>query len=293
MSEGQIEPAFACRQASEGQEQQEIKSMSKLKNVFSMIKTPYFLKNLAGVLLFLVGAFGLLFLWLNFYTMHGKSIQVPDFTDMELVDARTIAKSNHVTLVISDSMFLRDKPPGVVLSQKPEKGASVKKGRKIYLAVTKFTPDMVVLPKVFGVSEDYRQYAKKLKRLGVSTKVKKEVYNHRLSGGTILKVYYKGKDISDKIEKGVKIPVGSTLAFVVSRRSSDFVKVPDLACLPEDEAISLLELNDLKIGNVEKLPGRTASDSYIVKQSPYPGKTLHTGGKVSITVGTKAAAGCN
>jgi len=271
----------------------QIISMSKLKNVLGMMMTPYFLKNLAGVLLFLMGAFGLLFLWLNFYTMHGKSIQVPDFQDMEMADAQTIAKSSHVELVISDSMFLKDKPPGVVLSQKPEKGASVKKGRKIYLTVTKFTPDMVTLPKVFGVSEDYRQYAKKLKRLGVSTKVKKEVYNHRLSGGTILKVYYKGKNISNEIEKGVKIPVGSTLAFVVSRSSSNMVKVPDLSCLPEDEAVSLLELNDLKIDKVEKLPGRTANDSYVVKQSPYPGKTLRTGGKVSITVGTKAAAGCN
>ncbi len=269
------------------------KVKNKFKNVLDMMKTPYFLKNLAGVLLFLVGTFGLLFLWLDFYTMHGKSIQVPDFRDMEIADARTIAQSNHVELVISDSMFLKDKPPGVVLSQKPEKGASVKKGRKIYLSVTKYTPDMVTLPKVFGVSEDYRQYSKKLKRLGVSTKVKKEVFNHRLSGGTILKVFYKGKDISDDLEKGVKVPVGSTLGFVVSRRSSDFVKVPNLSCLPEDEAISLLELNDLKIGKVEKLPGRTANNSYVVKQSPYPGKSLRTGGKVSITVGSKAAAGCN
>jgi len=151
----------------------------------------------------------------------------------------------------------------------------------------------VTLPKVFGVSEDYRQYSKKLKRLGVSTKVKKEVFNHRLSGGTILKVYFKGKDISDDLEKGVKVPVGATLGFVVSRRSSDFIKVPNLSCLPEDEAISLLELNDLKIGQVEKLPGSKANNSYVVKQSPYPGKSLRTGEKVNITVGTKAAAGCN
>jgi len=267
--------------------------MNRFKNIISMVKTPYFLKNLAGVLLFLVGVFGLFFLWLNFYTLHGKSIQVPDFKDMELADAQTIAKSNDVELVISDSMFLKDKPPGVVLSQKPEKGAAVKKGRKIYLAVTKFTPDMVTLPKVFGVSEDYRQYAKKLSRLSVSAKIKKEVFNHRLSAGTILKVFYKGKDISNDIEKGVKVPVGSTLGFVVSRRSSDFVEVPNLSCLPEDEAVSLLELNDLKIDKVEKLPGRTATNSYVVKQSPYPGKKLHIGQKVSITVGTKAAAGCN
>jgi len=267
--------------------------MSKLKNVFDMLKTPYFLKNLLGVLLFLVAAFGLLFLWLDFYTMHGKTIQVPDFRDMEIADARTIAKSNHVELVISDSMLLKDKPVGVVLSQKPEKGAAVKKGRKIYLSVTKFTPDMVTLPKVFGVTEDYRQYSKKLKRLGLATKVKKEVYKHRLSGGTILKIFYKGKDISNDIEKGMKIPVGATLGFVVSRSTSDMVKVPNLACLPEDEAISLLELNALKIGKVEKLSSRTAANSYVVKQSPYPGKTLRTGGKVSITVGSKAAAGCN
>jgi len=267
--------------------------MSKVKNIISMIKTPYFILNLAGVLLFLVGVIGLLFLWLNYYTMHGKSIQVPDFHDMEIADARTIAKSKHVELVISDSMFLRDKAPGVVLSQKPAQGTSVKKGRKVYLSVTKFTPDMVTLPKVFGVSEEYRQYAKKLNRLGISTKVKKEVFNHRLSGGTILKVYSNGKDISNSIEKGIKIPVGSTLDFVISRRASDIAKVPDLSCLPEDEAINLLKLNDLKIDKIEKLPGRTANNSYVVKQSPYPGKSLSTGGKVSITVGTKAAAGCN
>ncbi len=256
------------------------------------MKTPYFLKNLAGVLLFLVGVIGLLFLWMDWYTMHGKSIQVPDFKDMEIADAQTIAQANDVKLVISDSIFLKDKRPGIVLSQKPKQGAAVKKGRKIYLSVTKFTPDQVTLPRVFGVSEEYRQYSKKLKRLGISTKVKKEVFNHRLAGGTILKVYYKGKNISDDIEKGVKIPVGSTLYFEISRRASDFVKVPDLSCLPEDEAISLLELNGLEIGKTEKLPGTTSSNSYVIKQSPYSGKTLHTGEKVNITVGPKAAAGC-
>lgn len=267
--------------------------MSKVKNFLSQLKTAYFLKNLAGVLLFLVGAFGLFFLWLNYYTMHGKSIQVPDFKDMEIVDARAIANANHVELVISDSIFLKDKKPGMVLAQKPEQGAKVKKGRKIYLSITKFTPDLVALPRVFGVTEEYRQYSKKLKRLGIGTKVKKEVFKYRLSGGTILKVFYKGKDISEEIEKGVKVPVGATLGFVISRRASDFVKVPKLACLPEDEAVSLLELTGLAIGKVEKLPGTSARDSYVVKQSPYPGKTLRTGQKVNITVGTKAAAGCN
>ncbi len=270
--------------------------MNKIKNFFfqayCMARTPYFLKNLLGILLFLAAVFGLLFVWLNFYTQHGKTIQVPDFRDMEMADARSVAEASHVTLVVSDSIFLKDKRPGVVLSQKPAQGAIVKNGRKIYLSITKYTPDQVALPKVFGMTEDYKRYSKKLKRLGISTKVVKEVYNRRLASGTILKVFYKGKDISNQIEKGVKIPVGSTIGFIISRSASEYVNVPDLGCMSEDEAVFLLESSNLAVGKIEKLPGTTADNAYVIKQSPYPGKSLHTGAKVDLTVGTKAAGGC-
>lgn len=253
----------------------------------------YLLKNTFGILLFVFGSIALFFIWLNFYTRHGESIKVPDFNDMEMIDAKAIAKSNKITLIVSDSIFMKGKKAGVVLSQNPKKGESVKAGRKVYLAVTKFTPDKVTLPKVFGVTEDYRQYSKKMKRLGISTKIKKEVYKRRLASGTILKVFYKGENISNKIEKEYKIPVGSTLFFEVSRSASNFVPVPDLACMSEDEATFLLEGSNLAVGNIKRLPGTQANNSYVISQKPFPGKTLHTGDKVSITVGSKTAAGCN
>ncbi len=269
----------------------------RLKNFFQkiwlMVRTPYFLKHFVGVLAFLGAVIGLLFFWLDSYTLHGKSIQVPDFADMELVDAKAVAKASDVILIVSDSTFRSDKLPGVVLTQNPKKGAGVKKGRKIYLSITKFTPDEINMPKLFGVSENYKQYSKKLARLGIKTKISKEIFRQRLSSGTILKVFYKGKDISSQIEKGFKVPVGSTVGFIVSRSNSEYVPVPNLKCKSLDEATFLLESSNLTVGKLKKLPGVTSSNGYIVVQSPYAGKTIHTGDAVDLTVATKKAAGCN
>lgn len=269
----------------------------KLKIFFNktwlMIRTPYFLKHFVGVLAFLGAVISLLFFWLGSYTLHGQSIEVPDFTDMELMDAKAVANANDMVLIVSDSTFRSDKLPGVVLTQNPKKGAGVKKGRKIYLSITKFIPDEIIMPKVFGVSENYKQYSQKLNRMGIKTKISKEIFRQRLASGTILKVFYKGKDISSKIEKGFKVPIGGTIGFVVSRSNSKYVPVPNLKCKALDEAIFLLESSDLTVGKIKKLPGVTASNGYIIVQSPYAGKTIHTGDAVDLTVTTKKAAGCN
>ncbi len=262
------------------------------KHVYYMFQSPYFLKHLAGILVFLGIIIGGSLIWLNVYTHHGEKIEVPDFSGLKLEQARRLAQSKDIQLMVTDSTYIAEKPPGIVLRQNPRARAFVKEGRKIYLTVTKRQADLVTLPKLWGNTENYRQYAKKLQRLGIHSKIVKEVYDRRLMPGTILKVFYRSKDVSKKINKDMQVPVGATIGFIISKRGTTTVAVPDLRCVSKDDAEFLLEVAELRTGQVKRKASTNTAGLVVIAQKPKPGTKTARNSLVDITLGTKKEGHC-
>ena len=104
------------------------------------------------------------FWWLDHYTRHGESVEVPDVVDLFYDDVDILLAEHEMYATIVDSMYIDDRPRGVVLDQVPRAGSSVKRGRTIYLTVNAFSPRRIPIPKLDDLS--YRQAQEVLKSFG-------------------------------------------------------------------------------------------------------------------------------
>ncbi len=117
---------------------------------FLLSKT--FFKNLLYALLITAGFFLLVLLWLRLYTRHGQKREVPDFYAHTVEECRSLAAKNKFILIVQDSVYTHEVPPGTVVEQNPIAGYQVKKGRKIFLIINAVKPELVPVPYVVGYS---------------------------------------------------------------------------------------------------------------------------------------------
>ena len=115
-------------------------------------KDQWILKNLLGAVIFILLLAVLATVGLNLITHHGQTVQTPDFTSLTVAQAQQLAAESHVGVKVVDSVFVRRLPGGVVYRQQPKAGATVKKGRSIFLTINSVVPRKVVMPNLYGYS---------------------------------------------------------------------------------------------------------------------------------------------
>lgn len=257
------------------------------------LRSPYFLKNFAALLGFLVFFFLLIRFWLNIYTNHGESLQVHDYTGMHLDEAIQKAKSRSFKVVVSDSIYLVDREPFTVLEQEPKPFSRVKENRRIYIIITKQTPDEVTLPNLVG-SYDYDQYSRKLKLLDLKPTIVDREFSNRLEENTILHFFYKGQKITDAdLRNAIKVPKGSVLEFVVTERTTNNVPIPNLICKNYKAASFQITGHQLNVG---KIYGNVSDRdrAYVWKQEPAyeSGRYIRMGTQINIYLTDSRPASC-
>ncbi len=261
------------------------KSKNAAKEVFYFLTSGVFLKNFLGVLTFTGLVLLLTSTWMHCYTNHGESLQVHDYVGMQLEDVIKKAEDRSFEIFITDSIFLVGKPPHTILEQSPVALSRVKKNRKIYLTVTKSTPDEVLLPALDGGNDDYNQYSKKMKRLSMSSKIVGRRFSNKLEENTILEVIHAGDTITSELSTGYKIPMGSLVEFIVTSKGGGRVEIPNLVCKKYDAAKFLVGNYNLNIGSIVK--DATVSNqysAYVWKQIPRysPSGSIRIGEQIDI-----------
>ncbi|HRD06224.1 MAG TPA: PASTA domain-containing protein [Saprospiraceae bacterium] len=240
----------------------------------------------------------IVFLWLRFYTHHGQKLPMVNLVGKYITEGIEEAEDHSFTLVVTDSVFVVGKKGGIILDQNPKPNAEVKEGRKVYVSITKYDPDKILvseLPLLYG--NDFSQKSVELKHRGILSKIKGKKYdagdpNH------ILEVYYKGQLIIDQnvIKGAISIDKGDELEFVVSDKEGGEITIPELVCYTLAEAEFLLDQHNLELGEIT-LKGaiRDTSAAYIMDQlPPFDGITkvpMHS--KINITVVSARPAKCN
>ncbi len=258
------------------------------------LKSPIFLLNFAGILLMVFGSI-LLTRWaLKIYTHHGESIQVPDYIGMDMRDAERKARKQNFTLVAIDSFFDSSKRPNTIYQQTPEPNQRAKEGRTIYVSKYRAQADSVLLPTLVRAGYNYSQYITKLRRIDVKGSIRKRVFDNKQEENTILYLFYNGRKITDDLlRRGVKVPRGSTLEFVITERITNEVPLPDLICKRYDEATFLLTSSNLSLGQTIGAEG-VESGAYVYRQEPefLPGKMIPKGTAVDLYLSTTRPDGC-
>lgn len=193
------------------------------------LKSKIFRKSLAY-------AFGVLVVILIFtstctrvYTLHNRSLAVPEFTNMPLDEAVKVIKKKKLRYEIFDSIFVIGKAPGTIIDQHPKPGFLVKKRRTIFLTINASAPEKIVMPNLVGIT--LREGKARLESYGLMLGILS--YRYDISKNVILEQRTTGKII----HPGDSIPKGSFIDLVLGKGlGNESQVVPDLTGLTIEQA---------------------------------------------------------
>ena len=265
--------------------------MTDKKKVQKVAKnTRWIWKNLLlGVAFVMV--LGLLAAWsLGLITRHGQVVKTPDFANLSVPQAKELASRSHVSVKVVDSVFVRRLAGGVVYRQQPKAGATVKKGRSIFLTINSVVPRKVVMPNLFGYSV---------------TEARSELRNRGLNLGRLNYI----KDIATnnvlgqsceglEVAAGDLVVSGSVIDLIVGVGDQDNqTTVPKLTGMKYVNAVDAIQERFLNVGKITFDPEiKTYADSMnavVYKQDPAgAGRSLGANVNISLTLDqTKLPAG--
>ncbi len=179
--------------------------------------------------------------WLKFYTRHGESTPVPNFTGLKINEIEEFAEQNNIRYQIIDSLHVNDAEPGVVIEQVPQAGFRVKNDRIVFLTINSTVPEKVVLPKLTDIS--FRQAQGLIENCGLI--LDSIIYEPSEFNNLVLRVEqdYKALAPGDIIVKGSRVDliIGRSLG-------NQETPLPNLIGLTFSRADSLLIRHGLNKG---------------------------------------------
>jgi eukaryotic-like serine/threonine-protein kinase len=233
-------------------------------------------------LLLLAVAAGIVILWvslklLDVYTLHGRSITVPDLNGLTEREAATVLRKMNLRYTVNDSIFDDERPKGSIAGQDPAPGKEVKKNRTIYLTKIAVLPEMVPMPDLTDLS--LRQAMALLEAYGL--KVGGMEYRHDIAQNAVLQQKFN----HGNIEPGTLVEKGTPIDLVIGRGLGEsYTSVPMLIGKTRNEAISALHELSLNVGNEEYLDDEN-DNPRVFQQSPDPTsrrQQLQTGSTVDL-----------
>jgi hypothetical protein len=254
-----------------------------MSNFIAYLKTKSFRNNLIAAFC-TVGAILLIaFFSLRFYTKHGEGMDVPSVKGLTI--AQAVSKLEEMGLRYEiDSVYIMDKPPGIVTDQDPDAGTFVKGNRTIYLTINTTQAPNVTFPDIEfkslreaqAVLESYRL------KLGDTT------YKPDVSRDVVLEAFFGGPII----KAGETLPTGSRISLILGDgRGNEDVELPNLIGITLEEAKFSLKGSMLTLGTISSDGLITDSASaVIIAQFPLVADTLikvKIGSPVNVTITNK------
>lgn len=219
----------------------------------------------------------------GFFLSFGKfwssvEITVPDVTGKQLTLARQILEDRHLRVTVAET-FDASAPVGVVVSQTPEAGTTVKEERTITIYVSKGGEELE-MPNLRGLKQE--DAIKKLQQMGLRLGSAYETFSDEDSGTVI----------SQDPRSGTRITKGQSVDITVSKgQKVKKVTVPNVKGVPSDRAHTMLEGSGLKVGGSTEEASAQAAGT-VVSQSPAAGTEVDSGTAVQLVVssGSKSSA---
>ena len=230
-------------------------------------KDNWIVKNLIWAAVFVAAVVIVSQIFLNVVTQHGKTVTVPDMTNLTFDEARRVASSAGVQVTIGDSVYVRRMRKGAVFTQNPKPGSKVKQGRMVQLTTNAVLAKKVTMPNLVGLS--MRQAKAELSSKGLM--LGRLVYINDMATNNVLRQLYRQHDI----KSGKQIESGSTIDLVVGLNPSENqTLIPGVVGMRYLKAVDAVQDNSL---NVVKLVFDETVKNYndslnaqVVKQNPVP-----------------------
>ena len=135
------------------------------KDFFGKIASAYVWGNVIAILIVIaLLCIGVKY-GLDFYTHHGESIVVPNIVNMQFDEAEDKLDELGLTLVVSDTGYVKTLPPDCILEQTPVEGKRVKSDHVINVTVNAASAPRLVLPDVID-NGSFREVSSMLASMG-------------------------------------------------------------------------------------------------------------------------------
>lgn len=241
-------------------------------------KDRWWMKDLLMAAALILGLALVASLGLRLITRHGKTVTAPDFTNLTVKEARELASQSHVHVKVEDSVFVRRLPGGVVYRQQPKAGATVKKGRSIFLTINSVVPRKVVMPNLYGYS--VTEARTELQNRGLV--LGRLNYVRDIATNTVLGQYCEGKEA----KAGTLVVSGSAIDLQVGISGGETTtRIPRLVGMKYVPALDALHDRYLNTGQVRfDKDIRTYADSMnaVVYKQDAAGEVRKLGSSVNL-----------
>lgn len=207
------------------------------------------------------------------FVRRGQVREVPDVTERPLEEARRILERGGFKLVLDEEREDADVPAGSIVSQLPPAFSTVKKGRRIYVVVSKGAQRCLV-PNVMESSR--RQAEVKLRQSGLILGTEGTVESDLVPKGVVL-----GQDPSP----GTEVSRGSAVNITLSLGAGGPNQVvPDLVGEFLDDAQQILKKRGLRVGRVQYELSMIHLPDTVLSQMPEAGQIVEKGHKIDLVV---------
>lgn len=222
-----------------------MKKSKKVAGYWQQLKQYPVIYNFVVICLIVVGVLLASALAMHFGTRHGSHRTVPDFSGVQLAEAKEAAARRGLQIIVNDSLFVPTYEGGMVLDQLPKSGAKVKSGRKVYVTINSLRQKMVKVPYVAGRS--LRQAKNMLEVAGLE--IEKLEYVNDIATNYVLEEYCDGVMLTP--ESSMEAELGSGVVLKVGVKDGDQEgEMPKLIGLSLQRAKSRLWEMGFNVGKV-------------------------------------------
>ena len=201
----------------------------KSSDFFGKFKSSYLWGNiLAMALVVLIIIIGIKYA-LDIYTRHGEAIPVPDIRHKSQADAERLLQDQGLTMMVTDTGYVKTLPANYILEQIPVAGEKVKSGHVVYVIINSGNTPTITLPDIIDNSS-LREAIAKLKAMGFKVGPPKYITGEK---DWVYGVTVRGKNVAT----GDKIPVDATVTVLAGngeRGADDAINYVD-PVYPQDE----------------------------------------------------------
>ena len=231
---------------------------------------------LAVALLAFVSGVALVQLGMLFFVHSGTETQVPDVLGRDLPAARAMLDKAGFTGVEERQSNSPDFAEGIVCEQRPKGGALLRRGRKVWLAVS-LGQRRATAPRLSGMSIRQAEIA---------------LQQEQLQAGNVSRAYHpavaRGNVIAQDPPPGQSLAEGGRVDLLLSLGPAAAAWVlPDLTGRPVGEAEARLERVGIRIGDRTVILDPSVLPGTVVEQDPAGGSRILSGQRVDLVVASR------
>jgi len=191
------------------------------------------------------------------YVNHGKSVTLQDVRNIPLDKARRRLAELGLESEIQDSVTNPNLRPNTVLEQTPKPGTRIKKGRAVFLVITK-GKEYVQMPVLNGLT--YKEAKLILSQINLNIDSTEYIYHYD---------YPKDVICEQSIHPGMLVSIYTGLTIKISNGPPvQTYIVPDIFGLSLDAATHKIEESGFTLGNIFFIPNSDLTPNTVIGQRP-------------------------